>query len=374
MKYCKKCLYPDTKPQLIFDEKGVCSACTNNEMKDKIDWDRKKEEFHQIIEKYRSKDHKNYDCIIPVSGGKDSTYQTYIMKKEFGLNPLVVNFHPLDQTEIGKKNLENLKRIGVDCIEFTANPEIYLKLARYGLTELGDFQWPEHIGIFTVPVQIAVRYNIPLIIWGENPQLEYGGNKKERLANNLDLEWISRHGVTNSTSLKDWIGQQGLTSSELEAYRLPTKEQLDLFNPRSIFLGSYFKWNSWDNAELAKQHGFESNPIHLKTGLWHFADVDCNFISIHHYLKWFKFGITRSFDNLSLEIRQGFINRNTAIKKLTELGLQQPYEDITKFCEFTGKTQKWFWDVAESHRNKEVWKLVDGTWKIPDFLIEDWEW
>ena len=108
--------------------------------------------------------------------------------------------------------------------------------------------------------------------------------------------------------------------------------------------------------------------------MWHFADVDCHFISIHHFLKWFKFGITRSFDNLSLEIRQGFINRDTAKKKLTELGLQQPYEDIEKFCEFTGKTQKWFWDVAESHRNKEIWKLVDGIWKIPDFLIEDWEW
>ena len=105
MKYCKKCLYPDTKPQLVFNNDGICSACTNNKMKDEIDWDKKKKEFIQIIEKYRSKNHNNYDCIIPVSGGKDSTYQTYVMKEEFGLNPLAVNFHPLDQTEIGKKNL-----------------------------------------------------------------------------------------------------------------------------------------------------------------------------------------------------------------------------------------------------------------------------
>ena len=159
MKYCKKCLYPDTKPQLIFDEDGICSACNNTKLKEKIDWKTKKEDFRKILEKYRSKDKTNYDCIIPVSGGKDSHYQTYVIKKEFGLNPLVVNFHPQDQTELGRKNLENLKKIGVDCIEFTPNPETYLKLARFGLKELGDFQWPEHLGIFSVPVQIAVKYN-----------------------------------------------------------------------------------------------------------------------------------------------------------------------------------------------------------------------
>ena len=112
MKYCKKCLYPDTKPQIIFNDDGICSACINYEKKKTIDWDKKRKEFREILEKYRSKNKTNYDCIIPVSGGKDSHYQTYVIKKEFGLNPLVVNFHPHDQTELGKENLENLKRIG----------------------------------------------------------------------------------------------------------------------------------------------------------------------------------------------------------------------------------------------------------------------
>ena len=111
MKYCKKCLYPDTKPQLEFNNDGVCSACTNYELKEKIDWNKKRDELKQILDRNKSKDSSTYDCIIPVSGGKDSTYQTYVMKEEFGLNPLAVNFHPLDQTEIGRKNLENLKKI-----------------------------------------------------------------------------------------------------------------------------------------------------------------------------------------------------------------------------------------------------------------------
>ena len=122
MKYCKKCLYPDTKPQLIFNENGICSACSNSDLKEKINWDEKEKELQNILEEFKSKDGSNYDCIIPVSGGKDSTFQTYVIKKIYGLNPLVVNFHPLDQTEIGKKNLESLKKIGVDCIEFSPNP------------------------------------------------------------------------------------------------------------------------------------------------------------------------------------------------------------------------------------------------------------
>ena len=110
MRYCKRCLYPDTKPQLIFNQDRICSACINYEKKKTIDWDKKRKEFKEILEKYRSKNKTNYDCLIPVSGGKDSHYQTYVIKKEFGLNPLVVNFHPHDQTELGKENLENLKK------------------------------------------------------------------------------------------------------------------------------------------------------------------------------------------------------------------------------------------------------------------------
>ncbi len=115
MRYCKKCLYPDAKPQIIFNDEGICSACVNHEKKEIIDWNEKRQEFEEILDKYKSKNKTNYDCIIPVSGGKDSHYQTYVIKKEFGLNPLVINFHPHDQTELGKKNLENLKKIGVDC-------------------------------------------------------------------------------------------------------------------------------------------------------------------------------------------------------------------------------------------------------------------
>ena len=219
MRYCKKCLYPDTKPQIIFNDEGICSACVNHEKKEIIDWNEKRQEFEEILDKYKSKNKTNYDCIIPVSGGKDSHYQTYVIKKEFGLNPLVINFHPHDQTELGKKNLENLKKIGVDCIEFSPNPEVYLKLARFGLKELGDFQWPEHLGIFTIPVQMAVKFNIPLIIWGENPQLEYGQPTDVNKDTILDREWNEKNGgyFLDKIKPKDMV-KYGFQLDELRPY------------------------------------------------------------------------------------------------------------------------------------------------------------
>ena len=140
MKYCKKCLYPDTKPKLIFNSDGICSACENSIEKESIDWDIRREELKKILNSYKHDDGRLYDCIIPISGGKDSTYQTYIIKEEFGLNPLVVNFHPRDFTEIGRKNIEVLKNIGVDCIEFSANPLVYKKLEKF-ITTLRCGKW-----------------------------------------------------------------------------------------------------------------------------------------------------------------------------------------------------------------------------------------
>ena len=255
MKYCKNCLYPDTKPGLKFDEDGICSACKNINLKESIDWGKRREELKELLEKYRSKDGKRYDCIIPVSGGKDSTYQTYIIKKEFGLNPLVVNFHPHDLTEIGRKNLENLKKIGVDCIEFSANPSIYNKLSRFGLEELGDFEWPEHIGIFTIPVQVAVAYKIPLIIWGENSQMEYGGDDPDRVF--LDKEWNEVHGGYFRDKIKpEDMTKYGIQEKDLKPYIYPSDKEIEELGITGIFLGHFIKWDLFKQLEFVKTIGF----------------------------------------------------------------------------------------------------------------------
>ena len=164
LRYCKKCVMPDTKPDLYFDEEGICSACRFYDDRGEIDWSRRKQELESIIKNFRDKEGKNWDCIVPVSGGKDSTFQVISLLK-LGMNPLCVTSTTCDLSNIGRENIENIKKLGVDYIEMSPNPLIRAKLNKIGLKTIGDISWPEHVGIFTIPVRAAVQYNVPLIIW-----------------------------------------------------------------------------------------------------------------------------------------------------------------------------------------------------------------
>ena len=364
MKYCKKCLYPDTKPQLVFNQEGVCSACTNHLLKNNIDWERKNKQFLDILEKHRSNDGSNYDCIIPVSGGKDSTYQTYMIKKKFGLNPLVVNFHPHDQTEIGRKNLENLKKIGVDCIEFSPNPETYLKLSRFGLRELGDFQWPEHLGIFSIPVQIAVKYNISLIIWGENPQLEYGKPTDIDKESILDRDWTEKNGGYFLDKIKpsDMI-KYGFKLNELRPYIYPSDEDIKRVGVTGVFLGSYFKWNIFEQLELVKNIGFRENEENKEGTYDRWENLDVYFTVFHDYFKFLKFGFGRATDHASIEIRYGRITRDEGLELVKQNEGKIPRKYLQKFLEFANLSMDEFLEICDKFTNKEIFK-VDEFGKI----------
>ena len=355
MKYCKNCVYPDTKPQLVFDEKGVCSACINHDLKEQINWEQKEQELKTIFDEFRSKDGSNYDCIIPVSGGKDSTFQTYFIKKVCGLNPLAVNLHPLDQTEIGKKNLESLKKIGVDCIEFSPNPKVYQKLARYGLTELGDFQWPEHLGIFTVPVQIAVRYNIPLIVWGENPQLEYGKPTDIDRDTVLDKEWLEKNGGFFLDKIKpEGMTKYGFSIKELRPYLYPNDEDIKKIGVRGIFLGSYIKWDLFKQLELVKTLGFTEND-EVKEGTYDkWENLDVFFTVFHDYFKFLKYGFGRTTDHVSLEIRYGRMTRDEGINLIKLHEGKIPRKFFKEFLRSAEITENEFHEICDKFTNKEL--------------------
>jgi len=365
--YCKKCLYPDTKPQLIFNDDGICSACTNHILKDTIDWQQKKKELLEILERHRNKDKTNYDCIIPVSGGKDSTYQTYMIKKEFGLNPLVVNFHPHDQTEIGRKNLENLKKIGVDCIEFTPNPEIYLKLARFGLKELGDFQWPEHLGIFSVPVQIAVKYNISLIIWGENPQLEYGQPTDINKDTVLDREWTEKNGGYFLDKVKptDMV-KYGFSLDDLRPYIYPSDEDIKRVGIIGIFLGSYLKWNIFEQLELVKNIGFSENTENKEGTYDRWENLDVYFTVFHDYFKFLKYGFGRATDHASIEIRSGRITREEGLELVKQYEGKIPRKYLEEFLKFADILMDEFLKICSKFTNKEIFKVDENQNVIQD--------
>ena len=367
MKYCKRCLYPDTKPQLIFNQDRICSACINYEKKKTIDWDKKRKEFKEILEKYRSKDKTNYDCIIPVSGGKDSHYQTYVIKKEFGLNPLVVNFHPHDQTELGKENLENLKKIGVDCIEFSPNPEIYLKLARFGLKELGDFQWPEHLGIFTIPVQMAVKFNIPLIIWGENPQLEYGQPTDVNKDTILDREWNEKNGGYFLDKIKpiDMI-KYGFELDELRPYIYPTDDEIRKVGVTGVFLGTYVNWDIFNQLEIVKKIGFKENSGNKEGTYDGWENLDVYFTVFHDYFKFLKYGFGRATDHASIEIRLGRITREEGLELVKQYEGKIPRKYLEEFLKIADISMGGFLKICSKFTNKEIFKVDENQNVIQD--------
>lgn len=357
LKYCKNCLYPDTKPELGFDENDVCDACNSIKFKEKIDWSSRRNDLEQILEKYRNKDGSKYDCIIPVSGGKDSHYQAYVIKEEFGLNPLLVNFHPIDFTDIGRKNIENLKSLGIDCIEFTANPVIYKKLSRFGLHELGDFEWPEHIGIFTIPVQIAVNYKIPLIIWGENPQMEYGGSEQVRSSPYLDREWNEKHGGYFLDKIKpiDML-KYGIERKDLLAYLYPSDEEIRNVGVTGIFLGHYLKWDMFKQLDIVKKLGFSLNP-EIKEGTYsNWENLDTKYTVFHDYFKFLKYGFGRATDHTSIEIRYGRMTREEGLKLVKQYEGKIPTKYLQEFLNDAGLTFEEFLKVCEKFTNKNLFK------------------
>lgn len=353
------------------DEEGLCNACRSSEQKETaIDWKDRERAFRALVEKAKSRGN-GYDCLIPVSGGKDSTWQV-VKCLEYGLNPLTVTWKTPGRTKIGQDNLDNLVSLGVDHVDYRVNPRVEAKFMIMAFEKLGTPALPMHMALFNIPLKLSCRLGIPLVIWGENSAFEYGGDDEDKGCL-LNSTWLRNHGVTHGTTADDWASDR-LTRKELTPYYGPTDNELADHNVRAVFLGHYFRWDPEESLRVARAHGFQVRREGSKTGYYNYADIDCDFISIHHFIKWYKFGFTRLFDNLSVEIRNGRIRREEALEILRELGDQRPDEDIDKFCRFTATAVTEFNQTLENFRNHEIWWRDQNTWKIRGFIVSDWEW
>lgn len=309
MRRCRTCTLPTSKPDLHFDESGECSACRAYKARPEIDWDARKQELLNLLERHNGR------CIVPSSGGKDSTYQV-IKLKELGADPLVVTATTCHLTDIGRKNIDNLDRYAT-TIEVSPNKEVRAKLNRLGLEMVGDISWPEHVSIFTTPFKVACQTGIPLIFYGENPQNQYGGPKGSEQAKEMTRRWVSEFGGFLGLRPQDLIGMEGITERDMRDYMPPKASELDRIGVQAHFLGQYIPWDSHHNAEVASQAGMKQELPSL-ANWWPFENLDNAQTGLHDYMMWRKYGFGRACSQLSVDIRSGRISRENALLELED--------------------------------------------------------
>lgn len=371
MKWCRACILPDTRPNLEIGDDGVCSSCRAHRARPRAVNNAAAARFAELAAGIRALG-RDYDCVIPVSGGKDSTWQV-ITCLEYGLKPLAVTWRTPARTELGARNLQNLISLGVDHIDFSVNPRVERAFMRKAFEKAGSCAIPMHLAIYNIPLTVALKFDVPLVVWGENSAREYGGRVEDADLIRLDRAWLSKFGVSQGTTAEDWVDDE-LSLRDLSPYRGPDANAFVKAGIQAVFLGDYFSWDPQTTYQAAKMRGFVADEAGPRTGYYEFADIDDDFISIHHWMKWYKFGFTRLFDNLSLEIRNERLVRDEAIAIAVAAGEQRPERDIRLFCDYVSMSADRFQAAAESFRNRNIWRIDDGTWMIDEFLTRDWRW
>ena len=368
MRYCKKCLIPDTRPHIIFNEDGVCQACTNNDKKPYVDWEARFKELEVICDKYRRND-GNYDCIVAVSGGKDSHYITSIMKNKLNMNPLLVCVaDPFTHSEVGKHNLYNLtEAFGCDLYVFNQSIPAFRKATKIGFEELGEPLRFIEAAIYTIPFKVSVAFNIPLILFGENSAFEYGTTTKDDYSAKKYIEaGHSSAGEKLTKEIQDFWIQRGLSKKETNAITLPPKEDLDRINPFPIFLSYFTGWDDEHNYLIAKKNGFTDlhHEWNREGTIESYGQIDSLAYFVHLWLKYPKFGFSRATDIACRWIRKNKITREEGIKLVMHNDHLLDQRSLEDFNKFLGYTAKDFWEIVEKFWNKEIFKKVDGIWRL----------
>lgn len=366
MKYCTKCVQPDTRPGILFNEKGVCPPCQYMEKAESIDWEERKKELNNIILKFKIFNKSGYDCIIGVSGGKDSNRQAMYVKNVLGLKPLLVScvYPPEQQTERGAQNLGNLIALGFDAISVSPAPQIWKKLMRQSFLKYGNWAKSTEMALYACLPRIATAYHIPLIFLGENPAIQVGALGVGSF--NWDANKM-KEADTIASGPEDLISEN-MDMQDIIWYKYPPTEEMLRAHIQIVYLG-YF-WDNFtkvDNANFSIANGLEirtDTPKNMGT-IHSFEALDEDFVLMNQMMKHLKLGFGKITDDVSEQVRFGRMTRKEAARlvKLYDGKCSDRY--ITTFCDYTGLSKEKFWEVAESFRNKNIWeKSKNNKWKI----------
>ena len=375
MRFCGNCVYPASSAvPLAFDENGMCSGCRSAMQRSETDWDRRRKMFERLIEQYRSKTGSNYDCIIPVSGGKDSYFQIHIIKTIMGLNPLLVTYHGNNYTPTGMKNLLNMREVfNVDHIFFTPSIDVLVKMNRIGFKLMGDMNWHAHAGIFTYPIRAAVQTNVPLMIWGEHGFMDLGGMhsyndlveftyryRHEHCLRGYEWYDMTDEGLTklNRPDIKE-----GLTSQDLITWMYPSDEEIERVGVRGIYISNYFKWEANEHGQLmVEKYGFKPTEVPFERTYRTMSNLDdMHENGMHDYLKFIKFGYGRASDHTCKDIRAGKMTREEAIQIVKNMDPVKS-KDLQRWLSYTNMSEDDFDRIADSFRDSRVWWIKNGEW------------
>jgi len=367
--YCKKCVYPSSSAvPLAFDENGICSGCRTNQESREIDWGERKKKFEKLIEEYRNKNGTGYDCIIPVSGGKDSYFQVHMIKKVYGLNPLLVTYNGNNYTKEGMENLINMRNVfGVDHIFFTLSVDTLKKLNRLGMQVLGRINWHYAAGIFTYPIKVAVETNTPLMIWGEHGFMDLGGMHSY----NDFVEFTYRFRHEHALGGYEWSDfvkcapqySETLEQRELIPLMYPSDKDLSEVGVRGIYIANYFKFDAnIHGPQMIKKYGFKVAEKPFERTYRRMSNLDdMHENGIHDYMKFIKFGYGRATDHCCKDIRSGIMTRQEAIKIVKKMDHIKS-KDLYRWLEYVGWTEKKFDAIADTFRDPRVWWIKNGQW------------
>ena len=367
--FCKECIMPSTRPRIVFSQDGICNACTHSEKKKKINWKERENEFLQLVEnikKYSKDKNNSYDCVIPWSGGKDSTSIALKLKFNFGLNPLLVTFSPLMVNEIGSFNRNELIKKGFDAIFINPNQNIAKKLSKRFFIERGNPKVAWDAGVNAGPVQIALKYKIPFVFYAEHGESEYGGLVlDENSQKKRDLREVIEHQVGDFPI--NWVSDE-ISEKDLIPYIYPDESELEKINLTSYYFSYFFKWSMLDNfhyvSKMLPNFKLEENQRTQGT-FTNFDSLDDKIDCLYYYMQYIKFGFGRATRDSCRMIQNNQMHREEAIELARKYDYEFPTKNFDEVLEYLDLNEDSFTSIVDKHRNQEIWKVsLDNKWSL----------
>jgi N-acetyl sugar amidotransferase len=366
IQFCKRCLYGSTHPLgLTLDEEGICSGCRVHEEKDALDWDARWDKLKALVDPYRDTSGSNYDCIVPVSGGQDSYFILHLVKERLGLNPLLVTYNKYYNTPLGIRNLANLRiRFNCDIIYQNVNPISVKNIVRTSLRKFGSVYWPILAGQTVFPVQTAVRYKVPLIIWGAHQGLEQVGMFSHLHEVEMTRRYRKDHDLMGYEADDLLSVFDTLRPQDIWQFRYPEDDELNAVGVRGIYLGNYVRWDpKAQHEQMIREKAYQTSGFQRTFDCY--DHVDCfNYMDLHDMLKLYKHGYSKVTDHATREIRHGRLTRDQGLAYVRRYErMEMKY--ATQFCEWLDITPRSLQFLMDRHRNPRFWNEREpGHWEF----------